>query len=68
MWQLKKAASYETAKGSIKDRSHDIPTRKRIIPCASHDMRNRELVFIGKRKDEDDMAKSTKTMKKEYVH
>ena len=37
MWQLKKAASYETAKG-LSDRSHDIPTRKRIITCASSDM------------------------------
>ena len=34
---LKEAASNETAL-DISDRSHDIPTRKRIITCASSDM------------------------------
>ena len=29
---------------------------------------NRELLFIGKRKDEDDMAKSTKTYEERIGH
>ena len=97
MGNLKKAASYETAK-VLSDRSHDIPTRKEDYTMASPDMQL-ELMFIlsenidkimlqgcttiligimsteltrlcakscrarfdYKRKDEDDMAKSTKT-------
>ena len=33
----------------LSDRSHDIPTRKRIIPCASPDMQPGTVVYRKKK-------------------
>jgi hypothetical protein len=43
----------------LSDRSHDIPTRKKIIPCASSDTQPRTYVCEGKENVR--MAKSTKS-------
>ena len=43
----------------LSDQSHDIPTRKKIIPCASSDTQPR--TYVCKRKENVIMAKSTKS-------
>ena len=43
----------------LSDQSHDIPTRKKIIPCASSDTQPR--TYVCKRKGNVIMAKSTKS-------
>ena len=46
---LKKAGFLRNRQKVLSDRSHDIPTRKRIIPCASPDMQPGTVVYRKKK-------------------